>query len=78
MTAQVFIRVAQAKDALRLPVSALGRAVGANQYEVTVINNEKPETRTIKVGINDRHFVEVLEGISEGEQVVIQSDNVAS
>ncbi|BBU99076.1 efflux RND transporter periplasmic adaptor subunit [Providencia hangzhouensis] len=78
MTAQVFIRVAQAKDALRLPVSALGRAVGANQYEVTVINNEKPEARTIKVGINDRHFVEVLEGISEGEQVVIQSDNVAS
>ncbi len=51
MTAQVFIRVAQAKDALRLPVSALGRAVGANQYEVTVINNENRKLAPSKWGL---------------------------
>lgn len=78
MTAQVFIRVAKAEDAIRLPVSALGRAISANQYEVTVINNEKPETRTVTVGLNDRHFVEVLEGINEGERVVIQPDKAAN
>lgn len=78
MTAQVFIRVAQAKNALRLPVSALGRSVGLNQYEVMVIENENTQPRTVKVGINDRHFVEILEGIAEGEQVVIQQDKVAS
>lgn len=78
MTAQVFIRVAQAKNALRLPVSALGRSLGLNQYEVIVIKNEITEARTVKVGINDRHFVEILEGIAEGEQVVVQQEKIAS
>ncbi|MGG4608406.1 efflux RND transporter periplasmic adaptor subunit [Providencia sp. Me31A] len=78
MTAQVFIQVAQVKNALRLPVNALGRSIAANQYEVTVIENEKTETRLVKIGINDRHFVEVLDGLHEGEHVVIPQDNVVS
>ncbi len=78
MTAQVFIRVAEVKNALRLPVSALGRSVGINQYEVIVIDNGKSEVRTVKIGLNDRHFVEVIDGIEEGERVVIQSDSVVS
>lgn len=78
MTAQVFIRVAEVKNALRLPVSALGRSVGINQYEIIVIDNGKSEVRTIKIGLNDRHFVEVIDGIEEGERVVIQPDSVVS
>ncbi|MGJ3354969.1 efflux RND transporter periplasmic adaptor subunit [Providencia sp. Je.9.19] len=78
MTAQVFIRVAEVKNALRLPVSALGRSVGINQYEVIVIDNGKSEVRTVKIGLNDRHFVEVIDGIEEGERVVIQPDSVVS
>lgn len=78
MTAQVFIRVAQAKNILRLPVSALGRSVGSNQYEITVVKNGVQTVSTIKVGLNDRHFVEVIEGVKEGEQVVIPQDSAAS
>jgi hypothetical protein len=59
-------------------VSALGRSLGLNQYEVIVIKNEITEARTVKVGINDRHFVEILEGIAEGEQVVVQQEKIAS
>ncbi|OAT52353.1 efflux RND transporter periplasmic adaptor subunit [Providencia heimbachae] len=78
MTARVFIRVAEVKAALRLPISALGRSVGTNQYEITVIENGKTEVRIVKIGLNDRHFVEVIDGVKEGEQVIIQQDSTAS
>lgn len=78
MTAQVFIRVAEVKNTLRLPVSALGRSIDANQYEITVVENGASVIRTIKVGLNDRHFVEVIEGVNEGEQVIAPQDNIAS
>lgn len=70
MTAQVFIRVAEAKGVVRIPVSALGRAISANEYEVTVVKDEQPTVRTVTVGITDRHFVQIISGIDEGEQVV--------
>lgn len=74
MTAQVFIRVAEAKGVVRIPVSALGRAISANEYEVTVLKDEQPTVRTVTVGITDRHFVQIISGIDEGEQVVANDE----
>ena len=71
MTAQVFVVVEQAKSALLLPVAALGAEQGENRYQVQVLKQGRAEPRLIKVGINDRQFVEVLEGLQEGEQVMV-------
>lgn len=71
MTAQVFIVTEQAKNVLRLPMMALGQPQGRDSYYVQVIKGDAIEKRLIQVGINDRQFVEVKEGLSEGEHVVI-------
>lgn len=70
MTAQVFIVTEQAKNVLRLPVVALGEPQGKDQYQVQVVNGKNVEQRLIRVGINDRQFAEVKEGLKEGERVV--------
>lgn len=74
MTAQVFIRIAQAKDALRVPVAALGRSLGDERYLVMVQKENGSEERTVRIGINDRQYAQVLEGLQPGERVVIPQD----
>ena len=71
MTAQVFIITDQVKNVLRLPLMALGQPQGKDRYQVQVMKGDKIELRQVRVGINDRQFVEVKEGLSEGERVVI-------
>lgn len=73
MTAQVFIVTEQAKNVLRLPVMALGQPLNDDLYVVQVVNGKTTEKRLVRVGINDRQFVEVKEGLSEGEHVVMQN-----
>ena len=44
----------------------------SNNYVVRVVNKDgQPEPRTIKVGLNNGSNVEVLEGLKEGELVVV-------
>lgn len=44
----------------------------SNSYVVRVVNKDgQPEPRTIKVGLNNGSNVEVLEGLREGELVVV-------
>ena len=74
MTAQVFIRIAQAKEALRIPVAALGRSLGNERYRVVVQKASGSEERTVRIGINDRQYAQVLEGLQPGERVVIPQD----
>lgn len=71
MTAQVFIITAQAKNALRLPLTALGRQQGKDRYEVQVREGESYATRLVTTGINDRQYAEVKEGLKEGDTVVL-------
>ncbi len=72
MTAQVFIRVAQVKNVLRVPVGALGRAISPDHYQVLVMENGKAQPRTVRIGLNDRQYAEVLEGLKDGDSVVLQ------
>lgn len=76
MTAQVFVVLKQAKGALVIPATALGqRDRKAGTFEVRVLEGEgkaeKVVTRHIKTGLNNRVQVEVLEGLSEGDRVVV-------
>lgn len=71
MTAQVFIVTSQAKNALRIPIAALGVSLGKDRYQVQVQRGNVLESRIIRTGINDRQFAEVKEGLAKGERVVV-------
>ncbi|MEH0888274.1 efflux RND transporter periplasmic adaptor subunit [Enterobacter sp. UNJFSC 003] len=71
MTAQVFIVTEQAKNVVRLPVMALGQPQGGDKYQIQVMKGNTPEERLVRVGINDRQYVQVIEGLHEGERVVM-------
>lgn len=71
MTAQVTIVLGESKQALAIPLSVLGQRLAGNRYEVQVLVNDRPEPRTISTGRKDSVNIEVLEGLSEGERLVI-------
>ena len=76
MTAQVFFIVAEAKNALLVPTAALQRE-GKN-YQATILHPDgRQEVRQVKVGVNDRIQAEVLEGLNEGEALLLQTSAVA-
>lgn len=76
MTAQVFFIVAETNNALLVPTAALQRA-GKN-YQATILHPDgRQEVRQVKVGVNDRIQAEVLEGLSEGEALLLQTSAVA-
>ncbi|MEB4673590.1 efflux RND transporter periplasmic adaptor subunit [Enterobacteriaceae bacterium G50] len=74
MTAQVFVRVAQAKNVSRIPIAALGHALNADHYKVSVLKDGKRHETTVRIGINDRQYAEVLEGLNAGDQVIVQQE----
>ena len=72
MTAQVSILLGEARDVLTLPATALGRQTRDGRYTVRVLAaNGQPETREIRVGLNDKVIAEVTEGLAEGDQVIL-------
>ena len=71
MTAQVSIVISGAKGALCIPVSALEQRAKDGRASVRVLRNSAPETRSIRVGLSDNVQVQVLEGLREGDKVVI-------
>ncbi|NYE59922.1 macrolide-specific efflux system membrane fusion protein [Duganella sp. 1224] len=72
MTAQVQFVVAQAKDALLLPVNLLGKRDATGMYEVHVVNAERRiVTRKVKIGVRTAQQAQVLSGLDAGEQVLV-------
>jgi macrolide-specific efflux system membrane fusion protein len=70
MTAQVSIVLGEAENVLAIPVTALGRR-SRDGYEVRVLVAGVPETRRIRVGLSDKVSVEVIDGLSEGDVVIV-------
>jgi macrolide-specific efflux system membrane fusion protein len=66
MTAQVFFVVAEAKDAVLLPLNAITRS-GSVQV---ILQDGKTETRQVKLGTRNRIMAQVVEGLQPGERVV--------
>ena len=71
MTAQVTIVLGESKQALAIPLSVLGQRLAGNRYEVQVLVKGQPEPRVITTGRKDSVHIEVLEGLTEGERLVI-------
>ncbi|MDE2593007.1 MAG: efflux transporter periplasmic adaptor subunit, partial [Burkholderiales bacterium] len=76
MTAQVFIVLNKAEHALVIPASALGKRDRKTKlYTVSVLEGadgaKKVNTRQVKIGLNNRVQAQVLDGLKEGDQVVV-------
>lgn len=71
MTAQVSIVLEAADDALSVPVGALSD--GPDGPSVQVMVGEQPEARAVETGLNDKVQVQIVNGVSEGDLVVIGS-----
>ncbi|MCW2258308.1 macrolide-specific efflux system membrane fusion protein [Providencia alcalifaciens] len=78
MTAQVKIELESHKNVLLLPLSALGNEVSQFVYEVDVLNNENVEKRQIKIGSRNDVYIEVIDGLKEGEKVIISRSNTGN
>jgi len=71
MTAQVTIVLAEARDVLTLPVTALGPKGPDGGYMVRVLEADgKIVPKRIEVGLNNKVNVEIKSGLSEGDRVV--------
>lgn len=76
MTAQVNIVLSKADHALVIPASALGkRDRKTRTYAVSVLEGpqgkQQVSTRQVKIGLNNRVQAQVLEGLKEGDLVVV-------
>jgi membrane fusion protein, macrolide-specific efflux system len=78
MTAQVFFVVAEAKNALLVPMAALtmGRTRTDNgaprRATVQVLDgNGRVQSREVEVGVSNRIQAQVLSGVTEGERLVL-------
>ena len=71
MTADVAITIEERKGVLCLPRSVV-RASGVDEVSLKVWTGQIVETRTVTVGLRGDSDVEILSGLSEGEQVIIQ------
>ncbi|WP_036666596.1 efflux RND transporter periplasmic adaptor subunit [Paludibacterium yongneupense] len=74
MTAQVNIVLAKARAALIVPASALGPRAGDGRYAVQVVgaDGRTVHARQIRIGINNHVNAQILDGLQEGERVVIR------
>ena len=72
MTAQVFFVAERAQDVLTAPIAALqGSADPQVQVARVVAKNGAIEDRKVRVGISDRLRIQVLEGLDEGDHLLI-------
>ena len=72
MTTQVFFVAGQARETLLAPIVALqGSTEGERQTAYVVTKNGKVEPRDVRTGLSDRLRVQVLEGLNEGDHLLI-------
>jgi membrane fusion protein, macrolide-specific efflux system len=76
MSAQVFFVLGEAKHVLIVPVTALGKRLPEQDnekgaaYRIKVLGTGAEfQEKTIRIGLQNRRFVEVREGINVGERV---------
>lgn len=71
MTADITIKTAQKENVLVVPETAVAEKNGVNT--VQVLNGENLEEKEIEIGLKGNNdLIEVVSGLSEGDQVVIE------
>jgi len=72
MTTQVFFVAGQANQVLTAPLAALDDSDSEGLRLAQVLGQDgKLEQRKVRVGLSDRLRVQILEGLQEGERLVI-------
>jgi multidrug efflux pump subunit AcrA (membrane-fusion protein) len=71
MTASVDVVVAERKGVLRLPTSAVSPREGVATVSVLEPDGET-KTRTVRTGLKGDDDIEILDGLREGDRVVLQ------
>jgi HlyD family secretion protein len=80
MTLSVEVETARRDSTLVLPLAALredasaGEGVSDDSARVMVQENGRAEARTVRLGLRNLAMVEVLEGLAEGEEVLVGGD----
>lgn len=73
MTTQVTIVLGERKQVLAIPQTALGKKLGENEYEVSLLKEDgQKETRRIKTGMKDDIKIEVVSGLDEQDKVTLE------
>ncbi|MNZ64998.1 Macrolide export protein MacA [compost metagenome] len=72
MTTQVFFVASEAKNVLTAPISALHSGPRPGSQTVRVVaKNGDIQPRVVSTGISDRLQVQILEGLNEGDHLLI-------
>jgi macrolide-specific efflux system membrane fusion protein len=72
MTAKVVVLLKRVSNALVVPISALGARDASGKYAIRIIEaNQSPRTIFVSVGISNLIKTEILGGLKEGDEVVI-------
>lgn len=74
MTTQNRIEIAKKEDVLIVPLIALKQQ--GHKTVVSVLENDKPIEKTVKVGLSDNLHAEITEGLIVGEQVITTQQNI--
>lgn len=79
MTAQVTISLGVARGALTAPAAILRDLSADGRYSVRVLGaGGRVEVRPVRVGIDNHVLVEVLEGLKEGDRVIVGEPSATS
>ncbi|MFR1675576.1 MAG: efflux RND transporter periplasmic adaptor subunit [Fusobacterium sp.] len=70
MTTTNTIKVAEAKDVITIPTTALYKK-GNKYYVKTLGEKEEVEEKEVKIGINDDMNTEIKSGLKEGEKLIL-------
>jgi HlyD family secretion protein len=71
--AEVSIETARVSRCLKIPIGTLIRSGG--EWSVFVVNERKAQRRSIARGIDDGHWVEILEGLTGIERVILYPED---
>ena len=63
------------RSALVIERDALNRLPGTGSYYVYIVQDGKAVLKNVKTGIGQENYVEITDGLTEGEQVVIKGQN---
>jgi HlyD family secretion protein len=78
MTANITITAADKDNALLVPAGALSRKKGGEWFVTVVKSDGTNEERKVVMGLTNGEMTEVLEGLKEGETVLIQKAGAQS
>ncbi|XAV88493.1 MAG: efflux RND transporter periplasmic adaptor subunit [Candidatus Symbiodolus clandestinus] len=72
MTAQVMITLERLDKVLTIPYSALDYKDHDNSYYVQTLVNGKPQARKVTLGARNNFVVQVVDGVSAGDQLLLR------